>query len=211
MATNEKPCDEAAPTKKRKLDANENKQDENKQDASNLVWVDCEMTGLDTNIHHICEIAVLITDKDLNIIAEGPDIVIHLDEDKLSKMSEWCVEHHGKSGLTEQIKKSAIDMKTAEIKVLEFIKQYVPKNTAPLCGNSIHADKKFICLDMPKFAEYLHYRLIDVSTIKELCRRWYPKILENAPKKQGSHRALDDIKESLQELKYYREKIFVNI
>ena len=204
----EKKCDEPAPAKKRKLNQT-NSSSSSKQDSSNLIWIDCEMTGLDTSIHHICEIAVLVTDKDLNIIAEGPDIVINLSDQQLCQMSEWCVEHHGKSGLTKQIKESQIDMSTAEDKVLEFMKEYVPKKTAPLCGNSIHADKKFLCIDMPKVNEYLHYRIIDVSTIKELCRRWYPKILKKAPKKKCTHRALDDIKESIEELKYYKSHIFV--
>ena len=202
---------EEPPPKRQRIDETKEKEREkdSKYDKLNLVWVDCEMTGLDTKIHDICEIAVLITDKDLNVIAEGPEIVIHLNETQLSRMSEWCVEHHGNSGLTKQIKDSKIDMETAEKQVLDFIKRYVPEKKAPLCGNSIHADKKFITKNMPKFAEYLHYRIIDVSTIKELCRRWYPKILENAPKKRMSHRALDDIKESLEELKYYRSKIFI--
>lgn len=194
--------------KKQRID--EKKEKENKQNESNLIWVDCEMTGLDVNKHDICEIAVLVTDKDLNIIDQGPNIVIHLDENQISKMSEWCVEHHGASGLTKQIKESKITMESAESQILQFVKKYVPENTAPLCGNSIHADKKFICKNMPKFAQYLHYRIIDVSSVKELCRRWYPKILENAPKKKMCHRAMDDIKESLEELKYYKSKIFID-
>lgn len=205
------------PTKKRKLDdAVEDckpatSSPSNQRNASNLIWIDCEMTGLDRTKHHICEIAVLATDKDLNIIAEGPEIVIHLDEKQLSQMSEWCVEHHGKSGLTQQIKDSKIEMKSAEQMVLEFVKKYVPHKKGILCGNSIHADKQFICSDMPALADYLHYRLIDVSTIKELTRRWYPEILAKAPKKKLSHRAMDDIKESIEELQYYKKSVFIDI
>eukprot|EP00483_Globobulimina_turgida_P003634 UN03640 len=114
-------------------------------------------------------------------------------------MSEWCVQHHGQSGLTKQIKESPNTMQNAEIKILQFIRKYVPKNTAPLCGNSIHADKRFLAIDMPQIVEYLHYRIIDVSTIKELCKRWYPQIYANAPRKKCAHRALDDIKESIEE------------
>merc|ERR1719203_1719267 len=209
MASTDKKCDEPAPNKKRKLNETNSSPLISKQDASNLIWIDCEMTGLDTSIHHICEIAVLVTDKDLNIIAEGPDIVINLSNQQMAQMSEWCVEHHGKSGLTKQINESSISMQTAEGKVLEFIKQYVPQNTAPLCGNSIHADKKFLCIDMPQLIEYLHYRIIDVSSVKELCRRWYPKIFKQTPRKKGAHRAMDDIKESIEELKYYQNKIFI--
>eukprot|EP01083_Nonionella_stella_P206253 750342_1 len=139
----EKKCDEPPPAKKARLNKDcESKQQSNKENTNpeNLIWVDCEMTGLNSKIHHICEIAVLITDKDLNIIAEGPDIVINLSQDILSNMSEWCVDHHGKSGLTQQIKDSKITMKQAETQILKFIQQYVPNNTAPLCGNSVHAD-----------------------------------------------------------------------
>eukprot|EP01084_Bolivina_argentea_P211384 359592_1 len=191
------PCNESPPRKKTKLndETNESKQQTCEKDPQNLIWIDCEMTGLDTNKHHICEIAVLVTDKDLNILAEGPELVINLSNKQLSDMSEWCVEHHGKSGLTQQIKDSTTTMQQAESQILNFIKQYVPEKTAPLCGNSIHADKKFLCMDMPKVTDYLHYRLIDVSTIKELCRRWYPKVLADAPRKKASHRALEDIKE----------------
>ena len=175
-----------------------------------MVWIDCEMTGLDTSINHICEIAVLITDKQLNTIAEGPNLVIHHEGKALEDMSAWCKDTFSKSGLLDQIKASKTSIKDAEKAVLKFLQdeQKLPKRKIPLCGNSIHADRSFIAVDMPGLDEFLHYRLIDVSTIKELVKRWYPKQFEARPKKKDTHRAMDDIKESIAELAYYRKVVF---
>ena len=185
----------------------EESKDEN-QDPLNLVWIDCEMTGLDDSKHHICEIAVLVTNKDLEVIAEGPEIVIHLDDDALAAMDPWCQNEFGKSGLTQQVKDSKVDMQSAETQVLEFIQKYVPKKKGLLCGNSIAEDKRFLKVDMPKVMDYLHFRMIDVTTLKELARRWYPKVYTDRPKKGKQHRAMADIKESVKELAYYRKAMF---
>ena len=176
---------------------------------SNLVWMDLEMTGLDPDRHAICEIATIITNSDLETIAEGPCLVIHLDEETLEKMDPWCVEHHGKSGLTAKIKASEIANDDAERQTLAFLKEHVAEGKAPLCGNSIWQDRRFLERYMPTLEAYLHYRMIDVSSIKECVKRWYSnKYLP--PPKNNTHRALDDIYESIEELKYYREKIFVD-
>ncbi len=172
-----------------------------------MVWIDLEMTGLDTSRHVICEIATVITDADLEIIAEGPNLVIHQDEDALAEMDEWCVEHHGKSGLTERMRNSTISMAEAEKQTLDFIKQHVKSRTAPLCGNSVWQDRRFLEKGMPLIDEYLHYRIIDVSSIKELVKRWYPPNYR-PPAKKNTHRALGDIIESIEELRYYRKVIF---
>lgn len=175
---------------------------------SNIVWVDLEMSGLDINTEHILEMACIVTDAELNIIAESEDIIIHQPDSVLNNMGEWCTEQHGKSGLTEAVRNSKIDLGAAEKKMVEFVKPYIAPSSCPLAGNSIHCDKMFLEKYMPKFMEQLHYRIIDVSSIKELCRRWYPEALEQAPKKQLSHRALGDIRESIEELKYYRQTVF---
>lgn len=175
---------------------------------SHLVWIDLEMTGLDPDRHAICEIATVITDSDLKLVAEGPNLVIHLDDDVMAKMDPWCVEHHGESGLTARIKESEVTNEEAQRKTLEFISTYVKPNEAPLCGNSIWQDRRFLERYMPELEAFLHYRMIDVSSIKECVKRWYStKYLP--PPKSNSHRALDDIHESITELRYYREKIFV--
>ncbi|CAO3593812.1 unnamed protein product [Absidia cylindrospora] len=168
------------------------------------------MTGLDLETDYLIEIAVLITDGDLNIIAEGPDLIIHQSETVMNTMNAWCIEQHGKSGLTKAVLESSITTKEAEQKVLEFIKHHLPdmKGRVPLAGNSVHADKRFLEKEMPLIIDYLHYRIIDVSTIKELTRRWYPAVANGLIKK-NEHRALDDIKESIEELKYYRQHVFV--
>ncbi|KAI8991752.1 ribonuclease H-like domain-containing protein [Mycotypha africana] len=173
-----------------------------------LVWVDCEMTGLDLTKDHLIEIAVLITDGDLNIVAKGPEIVIHQPKEVMDDMNEWCIEHHGKSGLTKQVLESKISAQEAEKQVYDFLKKHVPAGVAPLAGNSVHADKQFLLKEMPSVVEHLHYRIVDVSTIKELSKRWYPDIAASVVKK-GGHRALDDIVESIEELKYYRENVFI--
>lgn len=176
---------------------------------SDLVWIDLEMTGLEPDRHVICEIATIITNSDLETVAEGPSLVIHLDEATLAEMDPWCVEHHGKSGLTKKIRESHISNAEAEKQTLNFIKQHVERGQAPLCGNSIWQDRRFLERYMPELEGYLHYRMIDVSSIKECVKRWYsPRCLP--PPKNNTHRALDDIYESIEELRYYRQKIFVD-
>lgn len=164
------------------------------------------MTGLDVQEHRIIEIATLVTDSELNIVAEGPNLVVHQDESELNKMDEWCVNHHGASGLTQKVRESTISTRDAELQTLEFIKEWVGPRQAPLCGNSIWQDRRFIGAYMKELDEYLHYRIVDVSSLKELARRWYPSV--KAPAKGASHRALDDIRESIEELRYYRTTIF---
>ncbi|KAM4652855.1 oligoribonuclease, mitochondrial [Discoglossus pictus] len=173
-----------------------------------MVWVDLEMTGLNIDKDHIIEMACLITDSDLNILSEGPNLIIKQPDELLDGMSDWCKEHHGKSGLTQAVRDSKIRLQQAEYEFLSFIRQHTPPGLCPLAGNSVHADKKFLDKYMPQFMRHLHYRIIDVSTIKELCRRWHPEEYEFAPKKASSHRALDDIRESIKELQFYRENIF---
>ncbi|XP_039577917.1 oligoribonuclease, mitochondrial [Passer montanus] len=167
-----------------------------------------QMTGLDVEKDQILEMACLITDCDLNVLAEGPNLIINQPDELLESMSEWCKEHHGKSGLTKAVKESKISLQQAEYEFLSFVRQQTPPGLCPLAGNSVHADKKFLDKYMPQFMRHLHYRIIDVSTVKELCRRWYPEEYEFAPKKAASHRALDDIRESIKELQFYRDHIF---
>jgi len=178
--------------------------------SDHLVWIDLEMTGLDLERHTICEIATIITDNDLNILAEGPELVIGLSEEWLEKMDPWCVEHHGESGLTERIKRSDVGMEEAEEATLEFIKRYVGPKGAPLCGNSVWQDRRFLEIYMPRIDDYLHYRIVDVSSIKELVYRWFPAEYR-APSKKNEHRALEDIRESIEELQYYRANIFADL
>ncbi|KAL4228267.1 Oligoribonuclease [Mactra antiquata] len=166
------------------------------------------MTGLDTNTNHIIEMACLVTDSELNVIAESEDLVINQSEEILDGMNDWCKEHHGKSGLTEAVRNSKVSLADAEEAMLKFVQKHTLKGKSPLAGNSIHADRMFLIKYMPDFLNHLHYRIIDVSTVKELTRRWYPKEFKDAPKKKTSHRALDDIKESIDELKFYRESVF---
>uniref|UniRef100_A0A6I8NKT7 Oligoribonuclease, mitochondrial n=1 Tax=Ornithorhynchus anatinus TaxID=9258 RepID=A0A6I8NKT7_ORNAN len=167
-----------------------------------------QMTGLDIEKDQIIEMACLITDSDLNILAKGPNLIIKQPDELLDSMSEWCKEHHGKSGLTKAVKESTITLQQAEYEFLSFVRQQTPPGLCPLAGNSVHADKKFLDKYMPQFMKHLHYRIIDVSTVKELCRRWYPEDYEFAQKKTASHRALDDISESIKELQFYRNSIF---
>lgn len=175
-----------------------------------LVWIDCEMTGLDLKSDKLIEIAALVTDADLNILGDGIDVVIHADEDALSGMVDVVARMHASSGLDKEVLASDVDLATAEKMVLDYIRSHVKQaKTAPLCGNSIATDRGFIARDMPLLDEYLHYRMIDVSSIKELCRRWYPRIYFGQPAKGLAHRALADIHESIRELKYYRSTAFV--
>lgn len=175
-----------------------------------LVWIDCEMTGLDLGSDRLIEIAALVTDADLNVLGDGVDVVIHADDEALDGMVEVVARMHGRSGLTEEVRASTIDLATAEEMVLDYIRTHVTAaKTAPLCGNSIATDRGFIARDMPKLDDYLHYRMIDVSSIKELCRRWYPRIYYGQPEKGLAHRALADIEESIKELRYYRSTAFV--
>ena len=175
-----------------------------------LVWIDCEKTGLDLKSDKLIEIAALVTDADLNVLGDGIDVVIHAEADDLSGMVEVVAKMHANSGLDKEVLASDIDLATAETMVLDYIRSHVKAaKTAPLCGNSIATDRGFIARDMPTLDEYLHYRMIDVSSIKELCRRWYPRIYFGQPEKGLAHRALADIHESIQELKYYRRTAFV--
>jgi len=174
-----------------------------------MVWMDLEMTGLDPVNNVIVEIATIITDDELNVIAEGPDIVIHQPETQLLAMEPIVVSMHTKSGLLNEIRSSTVSLQEAGQRTLEFIQTHVgsPK-TVPLCGNSIGTDRRFLAAYLPDIENYLHYRSIDVSSVKELTKRWYPEITSGRPRKDGSHRALDDIRESIRELAYYREHAF---
>ncbi|MCH1423196.1 MAG: oligoribonuclease [Candidatus Poseidoniaceae archaeon] len=173
-----------------------------------LVWIDLEMTGLDVRRESIIEIATVVTDGDLNILATGPNLAIAVSERLLGEMDEWNTSHHHASGLVERVRTQGVSCTVAEQETLEFLKNWVPQGTAPLCGNSVWNDKKFMEKEMPLLSDYLHYRMIDVSTVKELARRWYPSV--GRYEKKGAHLALDDILESIEELRFFREKIFVD-
>jgi oligoribonuclease len=175
-----------------------------------LVWMDLEMTGLDPDRDVIVEIATLVTDDELNVIAEGPDLVIRQPEERLAAMEPVVVDMHTKSGLLDAIRQSTISLEEAGAKTLEFIKLHVPEpRTIPLCGNSIGTDRRFLARYLPDIENYLHYRSVDVSTIKELAKRWYPKVGIDRPSKNGQHRAMEDIKASVRELQFYRSKVFL--
>ncbi len=175
-----------------------------------LVWIDCEMTGLDPTTHVLVEIAVVITDPELNLLDEGIDIVIGARPEDLVKMDPIVHEMHAASGLLDAIRHSATTVEQAEDQVLEYVERFVPeRRKAPLCGNTIATDRSFIARYMPRLDDHLHYRMIDVSSIKELARRWFPKAYYNAPAKNGGHRALADIRESIDELRYYRATVMV--
>jgi oligoribonuclease len=175
-----------------------------------LVWMDLEMTGLDHTRDRIVEIATIVTDDELEVIAEGPDLVIHEPDEVLAAMDPFVVEMHTRSGLLEAIRTSTVDLATAGAATLEFIRAHVPDAaTVPLCGNSIGTDRRFLAAYLPDIETYLHYRSIDVSSVKELVRRWYPKVRQERPQKTGQHRALDDIRDSIEELRYYRQRVFV--
>jgi oligoribonuclease len=172
--------------------------------------MDLEMTGLDPESHVIVEIATIITDDQLNIIAEGPDIVVHQPDDVLSRMDPFVVDMHTTSGLLPAIKASTIGLDEAGRRTLDFIRQHVPEaRTVPLCGNSIGTDRRFLARYLPDIENHLHYRSVDVSTIKELVKRWYPGLDTTRPAKAGNHRALGDVHESIAELRYYRERVFL--
>lgn len=178
------------------------------QDSDNLIWVDLEMTGLDPDNDLIIEIATIITDKHLNILAEGPVIAVNQPTEALDAMDDWNQKHHGQSGLIERVKASTINAQQAERMTLEFIQQWVPANKSPICGNSICQDRRFLYRYMPQLEKYFHYRNLDVSTLKVLAERWVPDLLKGLNKK-SAHKALDDIIESIDEMKYYREH-FIN-
>ncbi|MDG6108212.1 oligoribonuclease [Dactylosporangium aurantiacum] len=175
-----------------------------------LVWIDCEMTGLDLGKDALIEVAALVTDPDLNVLGEGVDVVIHAEDAQLDGMLDVVRDMHAKSGLTDAVRASAVTLAEAEDLVMGYITTHVPDpRTAPLCGNSIATDRGFLARDMPRLDNHLHYRMIDVSSIKELCRRWYPRVYFGQPPKGLAHRALADIRESIRELEYYRRTLFV--
>jgi len=174
------------------------------------MWMDLEMTGLDPTKDVIVEIATLVTDDDLRIVAEGPDLVVHQPESALAAMDPFVVDMHTKSGLLDAIRASTTTLEEAGTRTLAFIKEYATDpGTVPLCGNSIGTDRRFLAAYLPDIEQWLHYRSVDVSSVKELVRRWYPAVRAGRPKKLGAHRALDDIRESVEELRFYRERVFV--
>lgn len=177
-----------------------------------LAWMDLEMTGLDPDRHVIVEIATLLTDDNLELIAEGPDLVVYQPPEAMAEMDDFVRKMHTKSGLLPQIEASTISLEDAAAQTLEFLREHIKEpRTVPLCGNSIGTDRRFLAKHTSEIEEFLHYRSVDVSTIKELARRWYPDVLNNAPDKALGHRALDDIRESVAELAYYRSTVFADL
>jgi oligoribonuclease len=174
------------------------------KNSSNLIWIDLEMTGLDPNKERIIEIATIVTDKDLNILAEGPMMAVSQPRSVLDAMDDWCTSHHGNSGLTQRVLETNVTDAVAENATIEFLKDWVEPGKSPMCGNSIGQDRRFLVRYMPELSDFFHYRNIDVSTLKELAVRWKPEILDGFSK-QNKHLALDDIRESIEELAYYRE------
>jgi oligoribonuclease len=175
-----------------------------------LVWIDCEMTGLDLRRDAVIEIAALVTDSDLRVLGDGVDVVIHADEAALAGMPDVVREMHARSGLTEAVRRSTVSVAEAERLVLDYVRAHVPEpRSVPLAGNSIATDRAFLARDMPALDAHLHYRMVDVSSIKELCRRWFPRVFYAKPEKGMTHRALADIEESIRELDYYRRTLFV--
>ena len=173
----------------------------------NLIWIDLEMTGLDTQNDHIIEIATVVTDGDLNVIDEGPVFAIHQSDDVLEAMDEWNTRQHEQSGLTKRVRDTCMTAEEAERLTLDFLRKHVDESVSPMCGNSICQDRRFLAREMPKLEAYFHYRNLDVSTIKELARRWQPDLLDGV-KKNGAHLALEDVKDSIEELKHYRAHFF---
>ncbi|MDS4028905.1 MAG: oligoribonuclease [Candidatus Contendobacter sp.] len=174
----------------------------------NLIWIDLEMTGLDSQTDHIIEIATIVTDSQLHILAEGPVLAIHQSDAVLARMDDWNQKQHGESGLIARVRTSAVSEREAETRTLEFLSPHVPKGQSPMCGNSICQDRRFLARRMPELEAYFHYRNLDVSTLKELARRWYPERIKGFGK-TSSHLALQDIRDSIDELRFYRERLFV--
>ena len=176
---------------------------------SAIVWMDMEMSGLDPDKDRILEVAVLITNGELEVVAEGPNLILHQPDEVLEAMDEWNTSHHGQSGLTKRVQESTIDEAQASAAILDFLGEHTQKRKAPLAGNSIHQDRRFVARYLPEVEQWLHYRNVDVSTIKELAQRWYPTQYSGRPTKKGSHRAMDDLLESIEELRYYRNALFI--
>jgi oligoribonuclease len=174
--------------------------------ADNLIWVDLEMTGLDPEKERIIEMAIIVTDTHLNILAESPVIAVHQSDDLLNAMDDWNTKQHNASGLVARVKESQITEAIAEATMLQFLKQYVPAGKSPMCGNTVYQDRRFLYRYMPELEKYFHYRLLDVSTLKELAFRWAPEVYAGV-KKESKHLALEDIRESIEELKYYRANL----
>lgn len=179
-----------------------------KPNATHLIWLDLEMTGLDPDNNKIIEIATIITDRNLNVIAEGPQLAVFQSDEIISGMDDWNTKHHTRSGLVDRMRMSKLDEEAAEAATLEFVMQYVPPKKSPMCGNSICQDRRFLYRHMPKLEQYFHYRNLDVSTVKELAKHWKPAIVKQF-KKKSKHIAMEDIKESIAELRHYRETFFL--
>ncbi|WP_290647929.1 oligoribonuclease [Aquisalimonas sp.] len=173
----------------------------------NLIWIDLEMTGLNTDADRIIEIATVVTDSQLTILAEGPTIAIHQPDHVIQAMDDWNTRQHGQSGLIDRVRRSGYDEATAERETLTFLERWVPAGQSPMCGNSICQDRRFLHRCMPQLETYFHYRHVDVSTLKELAKRWNPDLVKEF-RKEGSHLAMDDVKESIRELRFYRERLF---
>ncbi|MBT3548550.1 MAG: oligoribonuclease [Gammaproteobacteria bacterium] len=177
------------------------------KDKSNLIWIDLEMTGLDTQRDYIIEIATIVTDKNLNILAEGPNLVIHQIDEVMNNMDDWNTNQHARTGLTEEVKLSTINEEQAENETIKFLEEFIFDGESPLCGNTICQDRRFLARCMPRLEAFCHYRNLDVSSIREVGKRWFYDDMDNF-KKHGNHRALGDIRDSIEELKYYRKTIF---